>query len=156
MKTIHKLILLLILIALCGCSQQFHEKKFYQKGGTFKCEQETITLTDTIFKDGKIQIVKRDSIVSKPVIEYVPKYVYRYKYLTQKLESKESIKKEKINAKNDVKINKQDSKTKRTNIRQTEKSKRSKWYVWLLTGIAIGFVLSFLIKKAINHVKTSI
>lgn len=140
--------LIFILLILTSCSYQFHEKKFYQKGGTFKCEQDVITKTDTIWKDGKMIIVTKDSIVSKPIIEYVPKYVYRYRYLTAKSESKASIKKAKVHAKKDTKIAKQKEKSYRT---QTRKENKNKWWYWLIIGMPVGIIvykgLGLLIRK---------
>mgnify|MGYP001487086250 CR=1 FL=1 len=142
MKAIKRNSYLLIigLIFLFSCrTAEYHEKKFYQKGGTFICKNDTISIHDTVIDSlGNEVIIVRDSIVSVPVISYVPKYVYRYKYLERKSELKAQTKHAKSTNKKEVKINRTNKKAQTKQVKQVEKTKRWSWWTWLIIGFIIG------------------
>lgn len=138
-----KSIVLVCLIS--ACSYQFHEKKFYQKGGTFTCDTDTITITDTIIDSvGNVVVVTRDSIIAKPVINYVPKYVYKYRYLQSKDSTKASTKIKKAEIKANSKVDKAKVKADGKVARKQAKQGISQW--WLLL-IPLSFLAGFFIKR---------
>lgn len=158
---------LIMLIASCSTQKRmaYHEKGFYKNGGTFKCEPVKETVYDTIIKDGDTLYVPKDSIVYKPSIKYVPRYVYKYLYKTIKVQEKEQTKRNRddnkaetkqviSNNKKDTKINRQNQRAETKQHKQTEKTKRSKWWVFLLIGIGIGLVLKSAVKFFLNKLKT--
>lgn len=136
--------ILILSLILSACSYQFHEKKFYQKGGTFNCIADTITITDTIIDSvGNVVVVTRDSIITKPVINHVPRYVYKYRYLQSKDSTKAYTKIKqaeiKANSKVDMAKVKADGKVAKAHA----KKGISQW--WLLL-IPLSFLAGFFIK----------
>ena len=138
--------ILISLLFIYGCSAQYHENKFYKKGGTFKCEPVTDTFYDTIINDvGDTLIIRSDTTIFKPVISYVPKYVYKYLYKTIKSVEKQETKQTNIKANANVKNNKQSERTKRAVTRNENRLKRLfPWIGWL---IALFMLLIYYITK---------
>ena len=142
-----KQVLIIGLIAfIASCSVKFHEKKFYQKGGTFKCNVDTVTVYDTIVNErGDTVIVHRDSIVTNAVIEYVPKYVLKYRYKTVKEQTKQVV------SNNKVEI--QQAKTDRSNVKQVEKTKRAGKFWPCVVAYFIGALCAIVVIFIINQFK---
>jgi len=138
-----KSIVLVCLIS--ACSYQFHEKKFYQKGGTFNCIADTITVTDTIIDSvGNVVVVTRDSIIAKPVVNYVPSYVYKYRYLQSKDSTRADTKIKQAEIKANSKVNKAKVRSDGKIARKQAKQGISQW--WLLL-IPLSFLAGFFIKR---------
>ncbi len=144
----------IIALFLFSCrTAEYHEKKFYQKGGTFICKNDTISVHDTIIDSlGNEIIIVRDSIISKPVISYVPKYVYRYKYLERKAELKAETKQIKAA----VKINRTNKKAQTKQVKQVEKTKRWSWWIWFVIGIISKTIWDAIYPILKKYVKTFI
>jgi len=137
--------ILILSLILSACSYQFHEKKFYQKGGTFNCIADTITVTDTIIDSvGNVVVVTRDSIIAKPVINYVPRYVYKYRYLQAKDSTRADTKIKQSEIKANSKVNKAKVKSDGKIAKKQAKRGISQW--WLLL-IPLSFLAGFFIKR---------
>ena len=136
--------ILILSLILSACSYQFHEKKFYQKGGTFNCIADTITITDTIIDSvGNVVVVTRDSIIAKPVINYVPRYVYKYRYLQLKDSTRADTKIKQAGIKANSKVDRAKVKADGEVARKQAKQGISQW--WLLL-IPLSFLAGFFIK----------
>lgn len=140
MKNLLNIWISVVLLSLYSCrTAEYHEKKFYQKGGTFVCKNDTITSNDTIIdSNGREIIITRDSVITKPVISYVPRYIYKFKYLERKAELKAETKQAKSSDKKAVKINRQNKKAQTKQVKQIEKTKRWRWWVLIIIGFVIG------------------
>lgn len=137
--------ILILSLILSACSYQFHEKRFYQKGGTFNCIADTITITDTIIDSvGNVVVVTRDSIIAKPVINYVPRYVYKYKYLQSKDSTRADTKIKQAEIKANSKVDRAKVKADGEVARKQAKQGISQW--WLLL-IPLSFLAGFFIKR---------
>lgn len=73
--------LLMLMVALSGCSAEYHLTKFHKKGGKIDVTDTTIYVTDTIRINGKDSIIYRPIDVKCPDVTYPePRYVTRWKY----------------------------------------------------------------------------
>lgn len=142
----------ILLFILYGCSAQYHEKKFYKKGGTFDCVPDSVLVINTVV-DSSGNILTTDTVTRtewKSQVTYVPKYVYRYKYKTEKLHAE--VTNDSINEENKTERTKarNENKTERTTVRQenhTERvENRCKWWIWLLIGFGIGIASRYIWK----------
>ena len=132
--------LLTAFVVLNGCSPQWHiqkarkhKEKAIEKGATFTAD--TIRVDgDTIYTS----FIKNDTVF---ITETVKEYVYldgEVRYITRKdkrAERRDDRKKERIERK--------DKKEQRKHDRKVEKirARKSYWYVWLLIGLILGYLI---------------
>lgn len=142
---------------LYGCSAQKHIdlskkhlKKAIQKGAVINTEIETVTeidtlrIYDTIVNDSTITIHKTIRTYEKGEIRYISKRDKREENRLKKLLSKYRFKLSKDSLDFIEYKAKQEGRTARTTVRQ--ENKKSKWWLWLLIGAAIPFVLKIVIR----------
>lgn len=159
-KSIQWMLLISIAALIFSCSAKYHEKKFFQKGGTFHCQpNDTLIVQDTILEIDSIlgpviTIYKTETI-------YIDREVKRPETAAEKRQDRKRIEdslkyelkvlKLRLKASNDSlvqirKMNKQLQKTARVENRQKEKTKRvdernASWIPWLIVLLFCAFHL---------------
>ena len=170
--TIYMIGLTALLSGLVGCSLQHHlekrdhhTEKAIEKGAQFKKEIEYVYEIKT--KDSLIYIDGEELLIEVPVIDSFPYEVERISYVPmsrqERLHLRDSmkyahkelkidLKRFKVLAdmyqdslKHERKINRQENKTERTQIRQENKG--SGWLIWLIIGMALGVIFTLLVLK---------
>ena len=155
--------ILIITLILCGCSSTHHLNKAIKKDPTI--------LHNTVIRD-TIKITKIDSIpyivndtIRWKYIERITDTIveFKYKYITapitrqekrlnerkDRLELKYKFKLGKVVAKYEGKIERLNARLLKriTNTQVRQENKGSNWYVFLIIGLIVGFLLRFIIKK---------
>lgn len=143
--------ILILIIMLSSCSMNHHLTKAVKKGYKVETVTKEVRLTDTLTINGKDSIIERLVKVDcpEPVIETKWRVRFDLKRFNDSLEHyrqlySDSLKASIKTARIDKAINKQDEKTNRTVVRQ--ENKRSLWWLWLLIGFAINFILKFILR----------
>ena len=128
-----------------------HLTKAVKKGYKVETVTKEVRLTDTLIINGKDSIIERLVKVDcpEPVIETKWRVRFDNKRFKDSLRTvkqmySDSLKTSIRTAKIDKAINKQDEKTARTVVRQENKC--SFWWLWLLIGFAINFILKFILR----------
>ena len=136
---------------LSSCSMNHHLTKAVKKGYKVETVTKEVRLTDTLTINGKDSIVERLVKVDcpDPVIETKWRVRFDLKRFKDSLQTvkqmySDSLKASIKTARIDKAVNKQDEKTARTVVRQ--ENKRSFWWLWLLIGFAINFILKFILR----------
>ena len=136
---------------LSSCSMNHHLTKAVKKGYKVETVTKEVRLTDTLIVNGKDSIIERLVKVDcpEPVIETKWRVRFDNKRFKDSLQTVKqmysySLKASIRTARIDKAINKQDEKTARTVVRQ--ENKRSLWWLWLLIGFAINFILKFILR----------
>ena len=136
---------------LSSCSMNHHLTKAVKKGYKVETVTKEVRLTDTLTINGKDSIIERLVKVDcpEPVIETKWRVRFDNKRFKDSLQTvkqmySDSLKTSIKTARIDKAINKQDEKTNRTVVRQ--ENKRSFWWLWLLIGFAINFILKFILR----------
>jgi hypothetical protein len=148
--------LLIIPILFAACSAPWHLQKAIKKQpDIINAITDTVTtwvnLKDTIWTE-RGYIVRDTLIEVKTVTNTVyiqPKSRFDYKAERDSLRhalamEKQATKQARIQARQEIKNTKVEQRTKRTEIRQEN---RSNWWVWLLAGIAIGLLIKYIWNK---------
>jgi hypothetical protein len=143
--------ILILIIMLSSCSMNHHLTKAVKKGYKVETVTKEVRLTDTLTINGKDSIVERLVKVDcpDPVIETKWRVRFDLKRFKDSLQTvkqmySDSLKASIKTARIDKAVNKQDEKTNRTVVRQ--ENKRSFWWLWLLIGFAINFILKFILR----------
>jgi len=132
------LIGLITLIALTGCSANYHFGKFLKKGGTIDTTERIINVEKTIKINGKDSIIFVEMPLNCPKVQIpLTRQEIRYKYRIQR----DSIETIKYVTKWKTKLVKIEKKAEVKN-KKTENS--DWWKFWL--GCAVAFGISLLIK----------
>lgn len=128
-----------------------HLTKAVKKGYKVETVTKEVRLTDTLIINGKDSIIERLVKVDcpEPVIQTKWRVRFDNKRFKDSLQTvkqmySDSLKASIKTAKIERAINKQDEKTNRTVVRQ--ENKRSLWWLWLLIGFAINFILKFILR----------
>jgi len=136
---------------LSSCSMNHHLTKAVKKGYKVETVTKEVRLTDTLIINGKDSIIERLVKVDcpEPVIETKWRVRFDLKRFNDSLKHyrqlySDSLKTSVRTAKIERSINKQDEKTNRTVSRQ--ENKRSLWWLWLLIGFALNFILKFILR----------
>ena len=136
---------------LSSCSMNHHLTKAVKKGYKVETVTKEVRLTDTLTINGKDSIVERLVKVDcpEPVIQTKWRVRFDLKRFKDSLQTvkqmySDSLKASIKTARIDKAVNKQDEKTARTVVRQ--ENKRSFWWLWLLIGFAINFILKFILR----------
>ena len=136
---------------LSSCSMNHHLTKAVKKGYKVETVTKEVRLTDTLTINGKDSIIERLVKVDcpEPVIETKWRVRFDLKRFKDSLQTvkqmySDSLKASIKTARIDKAVNKQDEKTARTVVRQ--ENKRSFWWLWLLIGFAINFILKFILR----------
>lgn len=154
-------LLIILCLFLGSCSVPYHLKqsekhqfKAVAKGAKIERDTivKTVTKSDTITKidtvDNVVTITHtvRDTVFT----EGQTKYVYKTRYET-KQEAKTERKKAKFKNRYDKKKIKYETKYKIVEVKQQAKTERkesrSRWWVWLLVGLAVGFFVGTTFEK---------
>ena len=150
MKSIY-IYLALILSALYSCSVQHHHKqikkhsqKLFKKGVILPKDTVTITNSDTITtivtKNDTTYITNTvtKTVQLEPIVEVKTRWQVKtetkYKYKTVKVENKAML-----DSLNKV------IKLERQTTKQVRAENRSRWWLWLLIGFGLAYVLKFII-----------
>ena len=143
--------ILILIIMLSSCSMNHHLTKAVKKGYKVETVTKEVRLTDTLIINGKDSIIERLVKVDcpEPVIETKWRVRFDLKRFNDSLKHyrqlySDSLKTSVRTAKIERSINKQDEKTNRTVSRQ--ENKRSLWWLWLLIGFALNFILKFILR----------
>jgi hypothetical protein len=137
-----------ILLALSSCSSTWHLNKAIKKEPTI--------LHNTVIKD-TIQITKLDSVpyavnntIHWKYIERITDTIieFKYKYITAPITRQEK----RLKAKVEKTQIKQESKTKRTEVRKQAKKNRFNWFTFILIGIFLGVLISFMLKNLLKRI----
>lgn len=143
--------ILILIIMLSSCSMNHHLTKAVKKGYKVETVTKEVRLTDTLTINGKDSIVERLVKVDcpEPVIQTKWRVRFDLKRFKDSLQTvkqmySDSLKASIKTARIDKAVNKQDEKTARTVVRQ--ENKRSFWWLWLLIGFAINFILKFILR----------
>jgi len=149
---IYFLTLLTAFILLVGCSPQFHikrakkqQEKAIKKGAIFIPTNDTTFVTDTMyvteFKNDTTYLTRyithTNTIVQDGEVRYITKRDRRKEQQQVRRIYKDSI----IIAK--LKL-RQNAKTQRTTVRAEN---RNRWWLWLLIGLVLGFLINFFYKN---------
>jgi len=128
-----------------------HLTKAVKKGYKVETVTKEVRLTDTLTINGKDSIIERMVKVDcpEPVIQTRWRVRFDNKRFKDSLQTVKQMYSDSLRtaiktAKIERAINKQDEKTARTVVRQ--ENKRSFWWLWLLIGFAINFILKFLLR----------
>ena len=119
-----------------GCTPDYHLKKYKKKGGKITCEVDTVTIYDTIVTSNDTIIIPRDSLIIRTHTNVVTKYEVRYDYkrFRDSLRAVKAMYKDSV--KTVVKEKRIEGKTEVKTVRA-----KSRWWLWLLIGIVVGYVL---------------
>ena len=150
------LIFFILYVILLGCKAQFHinraekhTKKAIDKGAVIS-KSDTITHTDTITK---IETINDTTYITNTIVRTVTEEG-ELRYITR-IDKRREYKLEKqinrLKAKNEKIELKLKSKNERVKIRQETKIERIKnkslWWIWLLIGYLLNYVVRYLISK---------
>ena len=131
------LIGLITLIALTGCSANYHFTKFLKKGGTIDTTERIINVEKTIKVNGKDSIIFVQMPLKCPEVQIPPtRQEIRYKYRIQR-DSIETIR--------------YVTKWKTKEIIKVAKAKERNPFNWFLIGLAIGIFTPILIKLIVKR-----
>jgi len=138
--------LFILLFGLFSCTPQFHinkakkhTEKAIDKGAVLTTSNDTLYINDTIITE---RIIKRGDTLYIERVKTIEKVIYQkgeIRYITKKDKRKE-YREEKREAKRDFKLNKSKEKTKRTEIRKSDK-KFPYWIILLIIGGIITIIL---------------
>jgi hypothetical protein len=130
------LIGLITLIALTGCSANYHFTKFLNKGGTIDTTERIVTVEKTIRVNGKDSIIFVQMPLKCPEVQIPPtRQEIRYKYRIQR-DSIETIR--------------YVTKWKTKEVVKLAKAKERNPFNWFLIGLAIGIFTPILIRFVIK------
>lgn len=159
-KIINGILFISLVIFIARCSPEYHKNKFYEKGGKFECNIDTLKVPVIKYVNGEPIVEYKDSIVVTTEVEYKTKWQYRFDNkrfkdslsVVKRMYSdslRYAFKSQKSNNKKEAKVSKHENKTKRTEIRRES---RSRWFLWLVIGFFIGVVVTIiLIRKKYGH-----
>jgi hypothetical protein len=114
---------------LVACSAEHHLRKFHQKGGEITPRIELVEYTDTIKVNGKDSVIMVKIPVTCPEVK-VPepkwrtKLEYRYKYKVHR---------------DTIRLMRTETKYKYKTVKA--KNKPSRWWVWLMIGFVLNWIL---------------
>jgi hypothetical protein len=114
---------------LVACSAEHHLRKFHQKGGEITPRIELVEYTDTIKVNGKDSVIVVKIPVTCPEVK-VPepkwrtKLEYRYKYKIHR---------------DTIRLMRTETKYKYKTVKATNKP--SRWWVWLMIGFVLNWIL---------------
>jgi hypothetical protein len=131
------LIGLITLIALTGCSANYHFGKFLKKGGKIETKTDTIQVKKTIKVNGKDSIIFVQMPLNCPEVQIPPtRQEIRYKYRIQR-DSIETIR--------------YVTKWKTKEVVKLAKAKERNPFNWFLIGLAIGIFTPILIRLIVKR-----
>ena len=135
---------IIILLLLSSCSATYHYNKAVDKGLKMDTITKTIEATDTLTINGKDSIITRLINVEcpEPVVETKWKVRFDNKRFKDSLKIYGKMYSDSLD--NAYKSLKNTNKTDRYTTRR--ETRRSKWYIWLLSGLVIGLTLKFLLR----------
>jgi hypothetical protein len=116
-------------LLLIGCTAEHHLRKFHQKGGEITPRIELVEYTDTIKVNGKDSVIVVKIPVTCPEVK-VPepkwrtKLEYRYKYKVHR---------------DTIRLMRTETKYKYKTVKATNKP--SRWWVWLMIGFVLNWIL---------------
>ena len=119
-----------------SCSPDYHLNKYKKKGGKITCDVDTVKIYDTIVTPNDTIIISRDSLIIRTNTNVITKYEVKYDYKR----FKDSLKAVKAMYKDSVKTVVKEKRIEGKTIVRTERA-RGKWWLWLLIGIVVGYVL---------------
>jgi hypothetical protein len=114
---------------LVACSAEHHLRKFHQKGGEITPRIELVEYTDTIKVNGKDSVIVVKIPVTCPEVKVPePKWrtrlEYRYKYKIHR---------------DTIRLMRTETKYKYKTVKATNKP--SRWWVWLMIGFVLNWIL---------------
>jgi hypothetical protein len=114
---------------LVACSAEHHLRKFHQKGGEITPRIELVEYTDTIKVNGKDSVIMVKIPVTCPEVKVPePKWrtrlEYRYKYKIHR---------------DTIRLMRTETKYKYKTVKATNKP--SRWWVWLMIGFVLNWIL---------------
>jgi len=129
---------------LSSCSATHHFNKAIDKGLKMDTITKTIETTDIITINGKDSIITRliDVDCPEPIIETRWKVRFDNRRFKDSLKMFRRIYSDSLD--NAYKSLKNDNRTDRYITRR--ETRRSTWYIWLISGLVIGLTLKFLLK----------
>jgi len=135
---------IIIIILLSSCSATHHFNKAIDKGLKMDTITKTIETTDIITINGKDSIITRliDVDCPEPIIETRWKVRFDNRRFKDSLKMFRRIYSDSLD--NAYKSLKNDNRTDRYITRR--ETRRSTWYIWLISGLVIGLTLKFLLK----------
>ncbi len=161
MERLNPYILILIVI-LSSCSMNHHLTKAVKKGYKVETVTKEVRLTDTLIVNGKDSIIERIVKIDcpEPVIETRWRTKFDLRRFNDSLKHYRQIYSDSLN--NALKTLKQQKKNDRVNNKLTKKlakynrqiqntakrqeNKRSLWWLWILIGFALNFILKFVLR----------
>ena len=130
------LIGLITLIALTGCSANYHFGKFLKKGGTIDTTEQVVSVEKVIKVNGKDSIITVLMPLKCPEVQIPPtRQEIRYKYRIQR-DSIETIR--------------YVTKWKTKEVVKLAKAKERNPFNWFLIGLGIGLIIPILIRFVIK------
>lgn len=158
-----RLYLLIIIVIISGCSSSYHYNKALDKGLKIEPVVKELRFTDTLTVNGKDSIIERLVKVDcpEPVIETRWRTRFDNKRFNDSLKhirhiysdsldnALKTLKQQKKNDKVNNRLSKKLAKYNKQilNTAKRQENKRSLWWLWLL----IGFVLSFVVKIILKN-----
>ncbi len=135
---------IIIIMLLSSCSATHHFNKAIDKGLKMDTITKTIETTDIITINGKDSIITRliDVDCPEPIIETRWKVRFDNRRFKDSLKMFRRIYSDSLD--NAYKSLKNDNRTDRYITRR--ETRRSTWYIWLISGLVIGLTLKFLLK----------
>lgn len=135
---------IIIIMLLSSCSATHHFNKAIDKGLKIDTITKTIETTDIITINGKDSIITRliDVDCPEPIIETRWKVRFDNRRFKDSLKMFRRIYSDSLD--NAYKSLKNDNRTDRYITRR--ETRRSTWYIWLISGLVIGLTLKFLLK----------
>ena len=135
---------IIIIILLSSCSATHHFNKAIDKGLKMDTITKTIETIDTITINGKDSIITRliDVDCPEPIMETRWKVRFDNRRFKDSLKIFRRIYSDSLD--NAYKSLKNDNRTDRYITRR--ETRRSTWYIWLISGLVIGLTLKFLLK----------
>lgn len=131
------LIGLITLIALTGCSANYHFTKFLNKGGKIDTTERVVTVEKTIKVNGKDSIIFVQMPLKCPEVQIPPtKQEIRYKY---------KLKRDSIETVRYV------TKWKTKEVVKVAKIHKRKPFNWFWIGLGIGLIIPILIKLIVKR-----
>jgi hypothetical protein len=130
------LIGLITLIALTGCSANYHFTKFLNKGGTIDTTERIVSVEKTIKVNGKDSIILVEMPLKCPEVQIPPtRQEIRYKYRIQR-DSIETVR--------------YVTKWKTKEVVKVAKIQQRKPFNWFWIGLGIGLIIPILIRFVIK------
>ena len=154
--------ILILIVILSSCSMEHHLNKAINKGYKIETVTKEVHFTDTLTLNGKDSIIERLIKIDcpEPVIETRWKTRFDYKRFNDSLKHirhihsdsldnafktlKQQKNNDRVNNKLAKKIAKYNKQIKNTAKRQ--ENKRSLWWLWLLIGFALSFIVKIVLK----------